>query len=83
MFREKDRERKRERKETEKKRSRMTDCSTQRINILTPRMEKERERDREIQRKEMHANLPEEVGTDIVAYDDSKYLRSTPLCTHQ
>lgn len=45
--------------------------------------ERERERDREIQRKEMHANLPEEVGTDIVAYDDSKYLRSTPLCTHQ
>lgn len=52
MFREKDRERKRERKETEKKRSRMTDCSTQRINILTPRMEKERERQRDTEKRD-------------------------------
>ena len=35
------------------------------------------------EKKKIHANLPKEVGTDRVAYDDSKYLRSTPLCTHQ
>lgn len=36
-----------------------------------------------LRKKKIHANLPEEVGTDRVAYDGSKYLRSTPLCTHQ
>lgn len=28
----------------------------------------------------VHADLPKEVGRDTVVYDDSKYLRSTPLC---
>lgn len=86
MFREKNRKREKERKRKETEKKKITDdrlFDAENKYSYTEDGERERERDREIQRKEMHANLPEEVGTDIVAYDDSKYLRSTPLCTHQ